>query len=488
MMTVAISFIGFLLAFVVVGVLSVLMSKKSTGDYLLAGRNVPAWLTALSAIATNSSGFMFIGLIGMTYTMGVSGAWLMFGWIVGDYMMWRVVHPKLRDSSENNGAETFAATLAHWQGKSMPILRRVAAILTLIFLGTYAAAQLNAGSKALHVLFGWDYATGAILGAVIVLLYCVAGGIRASIWTDAAQSFVMIFAIAALLYVAIGDIGGFSALFAELKAIDPSLVATFPSEMTFGPLWGPILFVAGWIFAGMGIIGQPHIMVRFMAIDSVKSFKKARRYYFGWYIAFTVMAILVGLSARVLIPDTASFDAELALPQLADDLLPDVLVGLILAALFAATMSTADSQVLSCSSALTQDFTKQSHDKEKGEDFKEKHNYLLAKFGTFLVTVVALVIALYGSKSVFQLVTVSWSALASAFAPLLFILAVKRPFTQIQGLFVMTVGLVAMFVWRHLGLSAEAYEVMPGIVFGLAAYPVARVLFKEKMTAKSEAK
>ena len=113
---------------------------------------------------------------------------------------------------------------------------------------------------------------------------------------------------------------------------------------------------------------------------------------------------------------------------------------------------------------------------------------MFAKLGTFLVTVVALIIALYGSKSVFQLVTVSWSALASAFAPLLFILAVKRPFSQVQGLFVMAIGLIAMFVWRQLGFSSAAYEVMPGIVFGLAAYPVARVLFKEKVAVKSEAK
>lgn len=168
------SFIGFLLVFAVIGGLSMLKRKPTTTDYLVAGRNVPPWLAGLSAVATNNSGYMFIGMIGLTYTTGLSSIWLMIGWILGDLAASLLIMKKLRLATERHDVHSFGGLLAdlqstNGQGTDYNLLRRVSGALTIVFLGAYAAAQFTAGSKALHVLFGWDLSAGAVLGAGLVL-------------------------------------------------------------------------------------------------------------------------------------------------------------------------------------------------------------------------------------------------------------------------------------------------------------------------------
>ena len=203
------SFIICLFTFIVIGVLSTLKNQHSTSDYLLASYSVKPWLVGLSDAATNNSGYMFIGVIGFTYLYGISAIWLIFGWIVGDLAASLLVHKKFRITAQARDVLSFAGVVSKWNGGNYKKLRAYLGVITVIFLVVYAAAQLNAGSKALNVLLGWDYEAGAIIGAIIVLLYCFAGGIRASIWTDAAQSFVMIAAMAILCIVSINEAGGY---------------------------------------------------------------------------------------------------------------------------------------------------------------------------------------------------------------------------------------------------------------------------------------
>ncbi len=448
------SFSFFLLVFVAIGVLSAVRNRHTSADYLLAGHSVKPWLVALSAVATNNSGYMFIGLIGYTYTTGLSAMWLMIGWIVGDFIASLRIHKPLRKSTEKRGVLSYAGVLSQWNGTDYRRLRIIGGIITLLFLGTYAAAQLNAGSKALHVLFGWDYSLGAIIGSVMVLLYCFAGGIRASIWTDAAQSFVMVIAMSLMCVMAVMEVGGWSEYITKLDAVSPTFLSIWPDAP-----WGAALFILGWLFAGFGVIGQPHIMVRFMSMDDPKHMNRVRLYYYSWYSSFTVLAIMTALAARLLLPGSENFDAELALPQLAQSLLPEILVGLVLAGLFAATMSTADSQILSCSAAITRDFTRD-----------HTISYLATKLGTVFITALALTIALSGGQSVFELVVIAWSALGSAFAPLLLIYVLGGKPTEWQGIITMLSGLAAMLAWRALGFNAAIYEIMPGILIGLVVY------------------
>ncbi len=452
------SFIISLFIFIIIGVLSTIANKNSNEDYLLASSSVKPWLAGLSAVATNNSGYMFIGMIGYTYMYGISSIWLMIGWVFGDFVASLFVHRKLRIITENKQVLSFAGALSKWGDFNYTKLRAYLGFVTLVFLGVYAAAQLAAGSKALNVLLGWNYEVGAIIGAIIVLLYCFAGGIRASIWTDAAQSFVMIFAMGLLFITSFDKIGGFGALNLEISQI-PNYSSLFPHDLPLGSFTGPFLFVLGWFITGFGVAGQPHIMVRFMAMDDEKNMNRVRAYYYGFYLAFYILTILVGISARILLPDVNGFDPELALPTLASQTLSPVLVGIILAGIFAATMSTADSQILSCTAAITRDFKT-----------RNKPSYIMTKISTIFVTMTALAIALFGTKSVFSLVIIAWSALASSFVPLFMIYIFRGRPSERSSILIAIAGVATMLAWRYFELDQYIYEAAPGIISGLLIY------------------
>lgn len=462
MSTIVISFLVFLGIFVLIGVSSSLVSKKSNSDYLLAGHDIPPWLAALSAVATNNSGYMFIGLIGFTYTSGLQSIWLMVGWILGDLIMARFVHQKLRSNTEKQKLLSFGGVLSRWHGTDYRKLRLLVGLITVAFLGVYAGAQFKAGSKALHVLFDWNYNTGAIIGAIIVFAYCLSGGIRASIWTDAAQSFVMMIAMGMLFFIGVDKIGGMGALISDLNQVSPTFLSVKPTGLPLDNYAGIILFILGWVFAGLGVIGQPHIMIRFMTVDHTDNMKKTQAYYYSFYIIFTILTYGVGLVSRVLLPETSNFDAELALPTMSQQLLPDILIGVVLAGLFSATMSTADSQILSCSAAFTRDIIP-----------KEKDTLIITKITTALVTIGALIIALYGGQNVFELVVLSWSVLAASFGPLLFIYSLDKKVTELVAILMVVNGFGMTLLWRTLGLSGSFYEVGPGILAGLLTYYIA---------------
>lgn len=459
-------FIVFLLGFVGIGVYSATRRKATAEDYLVASRSVSPWLTSLSAVATNNSGFMFLGLIGATYSEGISAAWLMVGWVIGDWMAWFFVHKRLRVQSEERGSTTIPGFLGSDIDGGRAVVS-TAGLIVLVFLGLYAAAQLNAGGKALHYVFEWDLRSGAIIGAFIVGAYCFAGGIRASIWTDAAQSIVMLASMLLLLVVAVYHIGGLGELWSALGSIDTDtskegvqsgLTVIAPTHYKFGFAG----YVLGWMGAGAGVIGQPHVMIRAMAIDSADNMAKARRIYIGWYTIFAAACVGVGLAARILIEGTPG-DTELALPILSGQLLPSVLVGLMLAGIFAATISTADSQVLACSAAVTQDIAPQVG-----------HSYRRIKMATLGVTTFALVMALYGPDSVFKLVTMAWATLAAGLGPLMVVRVFGLRINAPTALAMMVGGVAGALTWR-LGLEwhGDMYDVLPGMVTGFIVYVVA---------------
>ena len=466
------SFAVFLALFAAVGIASHRFSKGDSRDYLIASQDVAPWLVGLSAVATNNSGYMFIGVIGYTHAVGLPSIWLMIGWIVGDFLASSVVHRKLREATFDTHAETFASILSRWNGTDYRALRGLAALLSILFLGAYAAAQLSAGSKALTVLFGWSPMVGASLGAMIVVAYCLAGGIRASIWTDAAQSFVMLAAMALLFAAAIASLGGPAEAWQALGQVSPTYRSWLPTGLGLGDVWGPVLFIVGWLFAGFSVVGQPHIMVRFMALDDPGKTNRARLYYYVWFVLFYVLANGVGLLSRVLLPATEGFDAELALPTLALQLLPDPMVGLILAGVFAATMSTADSLVLSCAGHLSQDVMPD-----------HVHSLSRAKAATLATTALALAIALFAQQSVFELVVASWAVMAAAFAPLMTVYALGGKPSERLALAMMVAGVTCVWGWKQFAVLSDYYEGALGIVVGLCVYGVGAQLARWRRTA-----
>lgn len=462
------SFVLALLVFAGIGAAAVFRSRKTPEDYFLASKSVAPWLAGLSAVATNNSGYMFIGMIGLTYTTGLSSVWLMVGWIVGDLIANLLVMKEVRRAAESPRIHTFGALLARWQGTDFTRLRVLVGLLMVVFLGAYAAAQLKAGSKALQVMLGWEAASGAWIGALVLLVYSWAGGIRASIWTDAAQSFVMLGGMLLLAWVGLEAAGGWPSAWRQLSAVSPAYVQWLP-EKTW--LEGT-LFILGWLFGGFAVAGQPHILVRYMAFDKPAHLNRVRLYYYGWFTFFYGATIVVGLLTRIVLPVEASFDAELALPTMAQQLLPAPLAGLVLAALFAATLSTADSLVIACSSAITQDLL--------------PHRQLgmsATKIGTALVVAGALALALGDNQQVFDLVLIAWGLLAAAFCPLILVYAFGGRPAEGLAIGMLLVGIGVFMAWRWAGLSALIYEVAPAILAGLLTYALVRWVNPAPQTA-----
>lgn len=268
-----------------------------------------------------------------------------------------------------------------------------------------------------------------------------------------------------MLWVAVDHLGGFSVTWQKLNQVSPDYMNLWPGAVAgLASPWGPALFIVGWLFAGFSVIGQPHIMIRFMSLDSAASTNRARVYYYAWYVVFYLVANSVGLLSRLLIPETEAFDPELALPTLAVDLLPPVLVGVVLAGVFAATISTGDSLVLACSAAVTEDA------------MGKTQKLWRVKTATVSVVALALGIALAGPQNVFDLVVVSWGVLGASFAPLLLVyVAGYRPSERLAIAMVIA-ALVAVYGWTRVPLLAEYYEGMFGIIVALAVFALGRML------------
>ncbi len=281
-----------------------------------------------------------------------------------------------------------------------------------------------------------------------------------------AQSAVMVLAMNLLLFVGIYEAGGPAALWDRLIAIDPQLVSFVPESLPFGFA----MFLLGWFVAGFGVVGQPHIMVRAMTLESPEKMATARRVYVVWNALFSVSSVGVGLVARALLTDSTGFDPELAMPMLSMELLPSVLVGLVLAGLFAATMSTADSQVLSCAAAVTQDIAPHP---ERG------HRY--TKLGTIFVTAIVLALALEGG-SVFGLVILAWSGLGASLGPLLVVRSLGGNPHPVTAIAMMVVGFLAALCWGEYGLgySVGLNEALPGMLVGFAIFGIGAWLTRDR--------
>ena len=402
-----ISFLFFLGLFAGVGLASMRVKKDTTDDYLVAGRGMHPALAALSAVSTWNSGYMFIGAVGFTYMMGYNVIWMAVASTLGQLIAWAWLYKFIQEEGRERNVRSLSSLVAEKAGAPEA---KLAALLSVLFLSIYAAAQLTSGGKALFVMLGWDELIGILIGFVLVVAYCYAGGIRASIWTDAIQSCVMIVGSLILCWIALGEVGGFSGLNSELKSQDPALTNLMPPDLMFG--------ISMWVFAfflgGLAVAGQPQVVSRIMTLDSDNDRKQAMIWFFVWQTPFIIMITFIGLASRVLF-DSADFDPELGLPMLAMGTMPAIGIGMILASIFAATMSTADSQVLACTAAITDDIKP-----EWREDHKttKKVTLVVAAFAT-AISIGGLYIP--GGDSVFKLVVLAVYGLGSIFVPLLII-------------------------------------------------------------------
>ena len=249
------SFLLFMGFFAAVGLSSIRVKENTTDDYLVAGRGMHPGLAALSAVSTWNSGYMFIGFIGFTYTIGYSVIWIGLASTIGQIVAWIWLYKFIQEQANERGVRSLSSLVSRVSGAPEA---KLAAALSVLFLSVYAAAQLTSGGKALFAMMGWSELIGILIGFILVVAYCYAGGIRASIWTDAAQSCVMIVGSVLLCWVAMGEVGGFNGLHDGLNSQNENLTNMFPPDLKLG--------VTLWVFAfflgGLGVAGQPQVVSR----------------------------------------------------------------------------------------------------------------------------------------------------------------------------------------------------------------------------------
>jgi sodium/proline symporter len=445
---------------IAVGWWSSAKSQHSTSDYLLAGRSIGPISVGLSALATSLSGFMFIGYIGYVYTTGYSGIWYLLTWALGDLLAWFTVHKKLREKSESLKVDTITAFISTDSNKTHKKIVQISSIISLFFLIIYSSAQLKTSSKALHSIMHIEQFWGVIIAGLIVFLYSYSGGVRSSISTNVIQAIMMCVSMQILCISSIIKVGGLNLLTEKLGSIDPQLINFAPqSSAIFFAIFLFSLFVNGY-----GVIGQPHIMSRPMTLENPSDMKYARNVYIIGYMILGLGSYGVGLTARVLMPEMINLDPELAFPYLSINLLPGFLVGLMLAGVFAAALSTADSQILSCSASLTQDLLP-----------KYKNSFSFSRIATILFTIASACFALFSSQNVFDLVIVAWAILAVCFGPLVFMRCFDIPVSPLTAITMMLSSGVAVMVWRYvLHLNEIVHETLIGLICSLIIFGISR--------------
>ncbi|MCH1540760.1 MAG: sodium/proline symporter [Candidatus Poseidonia sp.] len=452
------SFLLFMGFFAGVGLASMRVKEDTTDDYLVAGRGMHPALAALSAVSTWNSGYMFIGFIGFIFIQGYSAIWIALVSTIGQLVAWIWLYKYIQKEGETRGIRSLSSLVSSTAGSPEA---KVAAVLSVIFLSIYAAAQLTAGGVALKTMLGWSEIIGILIGFVLVVAYCYAGGIRASIWTDAAQSCVMIIGSTILCVVALKSTGGLSGLHDELVSIDPAMVNIFPSGLMFGAT----LWIAAFFLGGLGVAGQPQVVSRVMTLKDDKDRKLAMIWFFVWQTPFITLMFLIGLACRVLLPELGPGGAESGLPQLAMSELSPFLGGLILASIFAATMSTADSQVLACTAAITDDVRPQWNQDHKTT---KRVTLVVAAFAT-LISLVGQGFPGFGD-SVFALVVLAVYGLGGIFVPLILIRMTGYEPDTTHSISMMLAAMFAVVAWSILGLGDEIFPSVPGMGAAFAVH------------------
>lgn len=404
-------FLGLLFFIALIGISSSRFNKPTVKNYYLADKSLSPWLSGLSAMATNNSGYMFIGLIGFTYLNGLSSIWLMIGWILGDYLITKKLFPKIITKSFTSKNVTYASIIGSLVKNKL--ITKLIAIISFVFLLIYASAQFAASGKTLMAVMNWEFYFGVITGGLIVLVYSLTSGIRASIWTDAAQSIIMFVSMGALVIFSIIELGGVNQALFQLSEID-GFMSPFQSDHTDSIVFN-IFSSLSWIVAGMFVVGQPHIMIRFFAVKNNSDLVQSRAFYYSSYILFYGLAFTVGMLSRLVLDQNIGFDPELALPMMAQILFNPFMVGLIISGIFAATMSTADSLIINCSGNISQDILELT-----------KFSKMKITSITLIVALTAIIIALINSGSVFSIVVFSWTILGFLLTPLLIMISLNK--------------------------------------------------------------
>lgn len=469
--------------------------NNSSSDFFIGGRKVGPWVTALSAEASDSSAWLLMGLPGLCYLGGIKETfWTALGLIIGTYLNWLFVAKPLRKCSISFGDSiTIPEFFTNRFKDKSHIISILSVVFIVLFFTIYTASGFVACAKLFNSVFGIPYHAGLAIGLVVILCYTITGGYTAVCTTDFVQGSLIFIAFVVSAGIAIFSLGGPAQAYEAVKAFDVKAVAgdfgntmkdAFSRNSTYSGM--NIVSALAW---GLGYFGMPHIIIRFMGIDSNESVKKARRIGMVWMLVSYIGTFLIGtlgtvylakhgillgtdlnelaMEGKVLEGITHFGDAETVFSETMQSMYPAFIAGIFLCAILAASMSTADSQLLAASSAVSRDIYKGIVNK----DANEKTVLNVSRFTVFLIALIALIISLNPNSSIFSLVSFAWSGFGATFGPLVLLALYWKKMTNKGAIAGLLFGGITVVAWHYIPAAVHPifglYEIVPGFLMCL---------------------
>lgn len=472
--------------------------NNDSADFFLGGRKIGPWVTALSAEASDSSAWLLMGLPGLCYLGGIKETfWTAFGLCLGTYLAWLFIAKPLRKCSVAFGDSiTVPEFLSNRFNDKSHILSALAAIFIVFFFTIYTASGFVACAKLLNSVFGLPYHAGLAIGLVVILCYTITGGYTAVCNTDFVQGTLIFVAFVVSATIILIAVGGPANAVESVRAFDARAVAgefgtkmqeAFAKNSNYSVM--NIISAVGW---GLGYFGMPHIIVRFMGIDSVSSIKKARRIGISWMIISYIGTFIIGtvgttyllkhgilLNGGEQIANFITGDSETVFSVTMQQMYPAFIAGIFLCAILAASMSTADSQLLAASSSVSRDIYKGIIKK----DASEKEILMIGRFVVFLIALIALFLSLNPNSSIFGLVSYAWAGFGATFGPLVLLALYWKGATAKGAITGMILGGITVVVWHNIGADVSPifglYEIVPGFIVCLLATVIVSLIDKK---------
>ena len=491
-----ISMVIYMAAVIVIGILCSRMANKSSENYFLGGRSLGPWVTAMSAEASDMSGWLLMGLPGVAYWCGLADAmWTAIGLAVGTYINWLLVSRRLRRYCVvANNSITLPEFFSNRFSEKKPVVMSLAAIFILVFFTVYAASCFVTCGKLFSTLFDAPYIAMMLIGAVFVLVYTILGGFLAESASDFMQSIVMITALIVVVITGVVNAGGFGAVFENASKIDgfldffglasPAIGESGQQIVTDGaPVFAEsrefgFLSVLSALVWGLGYFGMPQVLLRFMAIKEERDLVRSRRIAMVWVIVSLAVAVFIGLMGRQVFPSehlTAS-DAENIFITLSTSYLPPIIAGFVMAGILAATISSSDSYLLIAASALSKNifqgiFKKYATDKQV---------MWVSRITLLAIAVIAALIALDENSVIFSIVSFAWAGFGATFGPLMLFSLFWKRMTRAGAIAGMASGAATVFIWKlliaPLGGAFAIYELLPAFIVSSLAIVAASLL------------
>ena len=479
----------YFMAMLAIGLYAYKESEKSTSGYMLGGRQLSPSVAALSAGASDMSGWLLMGLPGAMFVSGMSASWIGIGLVIGAWCNYLIVAPRLRIYTElANDSITLPDYFENRFADKTRLLRIIASLVIVIFFTLYTSSGVVAGGKLFESAFGMTYETGLYITALVVVAYTLIGGFMAVSLTDFVQGILMFIALILVPIVVFFDLGGFAPISSELTQISPHMFSLWIDANTGEAL--SVIAIISLMAWGLGYFGQPHIIVRFMAIKSASHVPVARRIGMSWMILSMLGALATGLfGAAYASKNVITLDPETIFIYLSQVLLSPLIAGFLLAAILAAIMSTISSQLLVTSSSLTKDFYQIFLRKHASE----KESLIVGRASVALVAAIAIALAYDRESTILSLVSNAWAGFGAAFGPLVIFSLLSRKMSTTSALVGMVTGAATVLLWIYLpitingqSLSGFIYEIVPGFIASSLAIMVCNSLISppEHITKK----